>query len=783
MIRNYIKIAFRHLVKNKSYTFINTVGLGVGLAACIIIGLWVNYELSYDDYHTDSERIYRVLNGDIAATPPTLAPALKNDYPEIVQDVVRFWPIKSPSDIISKDKQFAERNITFTDPEIFNVFTHPLVLGNKETALSSSNQIVISESMAEKYFSTESPLGKTLTMWGRDLEVTGVFEDVPLNSHHRYEFLVPIELLETFMGSMMENWTWAGFYTYIQLPEHVQPDQVETAIASTFDKYTEENFPAPYLQPLNDIYFEKAQKDIAATGDFNYVVILATIAIIVLIVACINFMNLSTAYSTMRKKEVGMRKALGAQQSQLIGQFLGEAIILSLMGLSLALILVEISLPFFSNFTGNPLTIPYQQNWMAITGFFGLALLVGTLSGSYPAFFLSKFRPVSILKNTDRASSSGGNLRKGLVVFQFTISIFLIVAALTVYSQINFMQKKDLGFSDEKIIITGAENYQAMKAELEKMPEIELVSAAYNVPGQRLPFYPIRTAEMAPDSLPTMRTLRVNPGFMETLGMEMAMGRGFEEKISTDATQAFVINQAAANYLGWDNPIGRELSWYNFSEDGSSFEVAKQGEVIGVVDDFNYASLHNPVEPLVIHVSNDINMTVIKLSAGSTEQTLAQIRETWNSVTPGSHFWYYFLSDDLDRQYGAEQKLGQVFGGLTLLALFIACLGLFGLTTYSTQQRTKEIGIRKVMGAGVKQIILMLNIEVLKMVGLSLLIAIPIAWYFMNQWLADFAYRIEIGPIIFILAGLSALAIALLTVSWQSIKAAVTNPIESLRSE
>ncbi|MBO6585353.1 MAG: ABC transporter permease [Gracilimonas sp.] len=783
MIRNYIKIAFRHLAKNKSYTFINTVGLGVGLAACIIIGLWVNYELSYDDYHADSERIYRVLNGDVAATPPTLAPALKNDYPEIAPNVVRFWPIKSPSDITSEDKQFAERNITFTDPDIFDVFTHPLILGNKETALSSPNRMVISKSMAEKYFGPENPLGKTLTMWGRDLEVTGVFENVPLNSHHRYEFLVPIELLETFMGSMMENWTWAGFYTYILLPENVSPSLVETAIASTFDKYTEDNFLTPQLQPLNDIYFEKAEKDIAATGNFNYVVILVTIAIIVLVLACINFMNLSTAYSTMRKKEVGMRKTLGAQRGQLIGQFLGEAIVLSLMGLSLALILVEISLPFFSNFTGSPLSMPYQQNWIAITGFVGLALLVGTLSGSYPAFFLSNFQPVNVLKNTGRTSSSGGNLRKGLVVFQFAISIFLIVAALTVYSQMNFMQKKDLGFSDEKIIITGAENYQAMKAELEKMPEIEQVSAAYNVPGQRLPLYPIRTTGMASDSLPTIRTLRVNPGLMETLGMEMALGRSFDEEVSTDASRAFVINQAAVNYFGWEDPIGKELSWYDFSKDGSSFEVAKQGSVIGVVNDFNYASLHNPIEPLVIHVSNHINMAVIKLSAGSSERTLSQIRETWNSVTPGSHFWYYFLSDDLDRQYGAEQKLGQVFGGLTLLALFIACLGLFGLTTYSTRQRTKEIGIRKVMGADIKQIILMLNMEVLKMVALSLVIAIPIAWFVMSRWLADFAYRIEIGPRIFFLAGMSALVIALLTVSWQSIKASVTPPVESLRSE
>jgi len=783
MFKNYIKIAFRHLAKNKSYTFINTLGLGVGLAACIIIGLWVNYELSFDDYHQNPEQIYRVLNGDVAAIPPTLAPALQSDYPNLAEGIVRFWPIKSPSDIVSEDKQFAERNITFTDPEIFDVFTHPLVMGDPETALSSSHRMVISESMAEKYFGTENPIGKTMTMWGQDLEVTGVFEDVPLNSHHRFDFLVPIELLHTFMGNMMQNWTWSGFYTYIRLPEHVQPAQVETAIASTFNKYTEEDFPAPQLQPLNDIYFEQAEKDIATTGNFSYVIILATIAIVVLVVACINFMNLSTAYSTMRKKEVGMRKTLGAQRNQLIGQFLGEAILLSLLGLSVALILVEFSLPFFSDFTGSPLSMSYEQGWIGILWFIGFALFVGTLSGSYPAFFLSRFKPMNALKHSDRSASSGGSLRKGLVVFQFAISIFLIVAALTVYSQINFMQEKHLGFSEEQVIITGAENYHNMKSELEKIPEVKQVSAAQGVPGQRFPFYPIRTAEMAPDSLPTMRTLGVNPRFIETLGMKMAMGRSFDENIPTDATQAFVINQAAANFLGWDEPIGKQISWYNFSKDGSSFEVAKQGEVIGVVDDFNYASLHNPVEPLIMHVEQDINMSVIKLNAGNTQQTLSKIREIWNSVTPGSHFWYYFLDDELDRQYGAEQKLGQVFGGLTLLALFIACLGLFGLTTYSTQQRTKEIGIRKVMGAGVQQIVLLLNTEVLKMIGLSLIIAIPIAWYAMNQWLADFAYRIEIAPGIFAVAGGTAVLIALMTVSWQSIRAALANPVDSLRSE
>lgn len=783
MLKNYLKIAFRHLTQNKSYTIINTLGLGVGLAACIIIGLWVNYELSYDDYHHNSGRIYRVLNGDVAAIPPTLAPAFKNDHPELAEEVIRFWPTKAPSDIVYEDKIFAEQHITFSDPAIFEVFSHPLVLGDKETALIAPKSIVLSKSTAEKYFGNENPLGKTMNMWGQDLEVTAVFEDVPLNSHHRYDILVPIELLRTFMGSMMNNWTWAGFYTYMLLPENIQPTQVEEAIATTFDKYTDEDFPASTLQPLDEIYFAPAEKDIAATGNLSYVFILGTIAIFVLIVACVNFMNLSTAYSTLRKKEVGMRKTLGAQRNQLIGQFLGEAILLSLLALSVALILVELSLPFFSNFTGKPLQMPFKHGPAAILGFIGLALLVGTAAGSYPAFFLSRFRPVHALKSNSTTASSGGVLRKSLVVFQFVISTFLIIAAITVYHQLNFMQDKNLGFDEEQVIITEAGDYQLLKEELGKLPGVQQISAAHSVPGQRFPYYPFRTQEMAPDSLPTMRTLRVNPGFIETLGMNMAMGRSFDEQIPTDATQAFVINEAAAAYLGWDNPIGKEISWYDFSEDGSSFEVAKRGEVIGVVDDFNYASLHNSVEPLIMHVSQSINLAVIRLHPDNTGEIIAQIRETWNNVSPNRPFWYYFLDAELDRQYGAEQKLGQVFGGLTLLALFIACLGLFGLTAFTARQRTKEIGIRKVMGAGVRQIIILLNTDVVKMVALSMAIAMPVSWYAMNQWLADFAYRIDLGAGIFLVSGFIALIVALLTVSWQSIRAATMNPVNSLRNE
>jgi putative ABC transport system permease protein len=785
MLRNYIKIAWRHLVRHKAYTFINIIGLGVGLAACIIIGLWVSYELSYDDYHERSDRIYRVLSGSSAATQPPLAPALEADHPDLVKEAVRFWPIQAPADLVYNDEVFTEELITYTDPSIFQVFSHPLVVGNPETALSNPNSIVLSESIAAKFFGTENPIGKTMNMWGKDLKVTGVFEDVPNHSHHRFNALVPMERLRSYMGKMMDNWNWNGFYTYVLLNDGITPGTIETAFPSLYAKYAKEDFPEARLQPLGDIYFNPQDKDIGvASGNINYVYILTTIAFFVLIVACVNFMNLSTAYSSLRSKEVGMRKTLGAHRLQLVGQFLGEAIMLSLLSMAVALILVEVTLPFFSDFTGNPLVMPYRYGgFLTISGLIGFALLVGVMAGSYPAFYLSRSAAGHTLKGNANSSSAGISLRKGLVVFQFIISTFLIIAVITVFTQLRFMQNKDLGFNEEQVVVLEAKNYPLLRDELQKVSGVASVSAAYNVPGQRFPFYPVRTETTPADSLPVMRTLRVNPGFIETMGMNIVIGRSFDEEKPTDLTSAFIINRAAMGYLGWDEPLGKKMEWHDFSEDGTSFEMAKEGQVIGVVEDFNYASLHNPIEPLIIHLSQEVNSTVVRLRPGQTAKTLAQIKETWNAVSPESNFGYYFLDQELEQQYGAEEKLGTVFGGLTMLALFIACLGLFGLATFSTRQRTKEIGIRKVLGATITTIVGLLSKDFLKMVSLGFIIAVPIAWYAMNRWLADFAYKIEIGPGIFLLAGGLALLIALATVSWQSIRAALVNPVESLRSD
>jgi putative ABC transport system permease protein len=784
MLKNYIKIAWRHLRSHKGYAFINIVGLGVGLAACIIIGLWVNYELSYDTYHQNSDRIYRVLSGTSAATQPPLASALKEDHPDLVKETVRFWPIQAPADLVYKDKSFAEKRITYADPSVFRVFSHPMVRGNPESALTAPNSIVLSESTAEKYLGSDNPLGKTMNMWGRDLKVTGVFQDMPFNSHHRFDALVPMALLRTYMGDMMDNWSWNGFYTYVLPSDNVEPAMIENALPTLYAKYAGEDFPEARLQPLTDIYFNPQDKDIGvAYGNLTYVYILVIIAIFVLIVACVNFMNLSTAYSTLREKEVGMRKALGAGRSQLIAQFLGEAIMLSFAALVLALILVELSLPFFNDFTQKPLSMAYGYDGLTVMGLIGLALTVGIIAGSYPAFILSGFGSVNALKSRSTIASSGSiSLRKGLVVFQFCISTFLIIAAITVFSQLNYMQNKSLGFDDKQVVVMEAKNYPLLRKELLTLPGVSSVSGAYNVPGQRFPFYPIRTEQMPPDSLPSMRTLRVNAGFIETMGMKMATGRSFDEERASDLN-AFVINKAAASFLGWDDSVGKKMEWYDFSEDGTTFEVAKEGQVIGVVEDFNYASLHNPIEPLIIHLSQEVNSTVVRLRPGQTAETPTQIREKWNAVSPGSYFWYYFLDQELDRQYKSEKRLGKVFGGLTLLALFIACLGLFGLAAFTAQRRTKEIGIRKVLGATVSNIVGLLSKDFLKLVALGFIIAVPIAWYAMNQWLADFAYKIEIGPGIFLVAGGLALLIALATVSWQSIRAALANPVDSLRSE
>lgn len=785
MLKNYIKIALRHLKKYKTYTSINLIGLSVGLAVCITISLWVKYELSYDKYHANTANIYRVINGASAATQPPLAPTLLSDNSELIENAVRFWPIQSPSDLVYDDQVFVERNITFTDPSIFAVFTHPLIEGNPETALSSPNSILISKSLSQKFFKTENPMGKTLNMWGKDLEITGVFKDVPQNSHHRFEALVPMDLLRTYMGSMLDNWSWNGFYTYVLLDNSNDPSEIESYLPSLYSKYMGENYNEARLQPLSDIYFNPQDKDIGiAFGNLNYVYILSTIAIFVLLVACVNFMNLATAHASLRTKEVGMRKTLGADRFQLTTQFLSEAIILSLTSLILALLWVELSLPFFSDFTGKPLEILLTYDLITILSFLGLILVVGIFAGSYPAFFLSRFKPVNAFKGEPDSGLGNSNLlRKGLVSFQFAISTFLIIAAVTVFLQLRYMQNKDLGFNDDYVLIMEAKNYPLLYDQITKLPGVEGMSAAYNVPGQRFPFYPFRTDEMAPDSLPTMRSLRVNTGFIETLDIKMKSGRSFDEQRSTDLTNSFVINISAAKHLGWDDPVGKKIYWYDFNEDGTSFEVAKEGNVIGVVDDFNYASLHNPIEPLIIHVSQEVNSAVVRLKPDQIAPTLASIRTVWDETSGGSPFWYYFLDEELDNKYQSELKLGQVFGGLTSLALFIACLGLFGLAVFTTNQRAKEIGIRKVLGASVANIIALLSKDFIKLVLIGFLFAIPIGWYSMNTWLADFAYKIEIGPGIFLFAGTLALLIALITVSWQSGKAAFTNPVKSLKNE
>jgi len=785
MLKNYIKIALRHLKKYKTYTAINLIGLSVGLAVCIVITLWVRYELSYDKYHEHTNDIYRILNGSTAATQPPLAPTLKADYPDLVEDVVRFWPIQAPSDLVYQEQVLTERNISFTDPSIFSVFTHPLLDGNPETALSSPNSILISKSLAKKFFKEKDPMGKTINMWGTDLEVTGVFEDVPLNSHHRFEALVSLDLLRNFMGSMLDNWSWNGFYTYVLLDPSVNPSDLERVLPSLYSNYTGEEYNEAHLQPLSDIYFNPQDKDIGlAFGNLNYVYILATIAVFVLIIACVNFMNLATAHASLRTKEVGMRKTLGADKFQLTTQFLSEAFILSFTALLLALFWVELSIPLFSNFTEKPLEALLNYNLASILSLIGLTLFVGIIAGSYPAFFLSGFKPINAFKGKSNSGiGSSVILRKGLVSFQFAISTFMIVAALTVFLQLRFMQNKDLGFDDDYVMVMEAKNYPLLHDQINKLPGVENISAAYNVPGQRFPFYPFRTEEMPTDSLPTMRTLRVNAGFLETLGINMESGRSFDEQRSTDLTNSFIINSSAAKYLGWEEPIGKKIYWYDFNEDGTSFEVAKEGYVIGVVDDFNYASLHNPIEPLVIHLSREVNSAVIRVKPDQVETTLAGIRRVWNETSGGSPFWYYFLDEELDNKYQSELKLGKVFGGLTSLALLISCLGLFGLTVFTTNQRAKEIGLRKVLGASIANIIALLSKDFLKLVLIGFVFAIPIGWFAMNTWLTDFAYKIDLGIGIFFIAGSSAVLIALLTVSYHSIKAASANPVKSLKNE
>ncbi len=801
MLKNYLKIAVRNLLKHKAYSFINIAGLAMGMTCCILILLYVQHELSYDRFHQNAKRIYRIAwfsGNPQTRTPHPMAQAMVRDFPE-VKSAVSISPIWGPGltrpaiAVKYGDKRFDEKGFYSADTTFFEVFSFPLIKGDPETALRSPFSIVITEEMAEKYFGEEEPLGKVLTINNNiDLKVSAVLQNLPANSHFHFDFLLSYALLKMRETGSYYEWEDFGHYNYVKLAPTADPKIFEAKIPDWFLKYNE--WPADdiaelksgqvafRLQPITDIHLRSHLKwELEPNSDIAYVYLFSAIAVFVLLIACINFMNLSTARSATRAREVGMRKVLGAFRAQLIGQFLGETILLSLMALLLSIAAVELLLPFFNSLSGRNLAVDYRHNPWLILSIGGMALLVGIISGSYPAFFLSALQPVKTLKDTMRVGTKSSRLRQILVVTQFAISIALIAGTGIVATQLEFLKNKKLGFDKEQIVVVPLKtnemrrNYEAVKAELLRNPSLVSITAVSNVPGGRFNQNEIYWQDTEGEQ--SVSQMRVDYDFFATLDIEITAGRSFSKAMATDSAAAFILNETAARLYDWDTPVGKEITWLD--DDNT-----RRGTVIGVAKDFHFQSLHQSIEPLIFHVlPAGFNYFLVKMSSNNMAGTLADLEKKWKAFDPDRAFEYSFLDEDFAALYNSEERMQAIVGNFSFLAILIACLGLFGLASFTIQQRTKEIGVRKVLGASVSQIVMILSREFTRLVLIAFLVACPLAYFVMNGWLQNFAYRTEISLNIFLLAGALGLIIAWLTVSYQALKAALANPVEALRYE
>ena len=803
MFRNYLTVGLRNLLRYKGYSSINVLGLAIGIACCILILLYVQDELSFDQYHEKSDRIYRLAESatiagrpiEAAVTPPPWAPVLVEEYPEIEQ-ITRIKPPGSRWLIRYKENRFYERYFIFADSSVFDIFTIPLVQGNAKTVLSEPHAVVLSESMADKYFGDENPIGKVIT--GDDLydfTVKGIMEDMPGNSHLHFDFLASYASLAPNKlynepATMQSHGFNHDLYTYLLLREGQAPEDLERKFPGFLDKHLGDQLEGtgiiarPFLQPLTDIHLRSnMEAEIGPNSDIRYVYIFSSLAVFVLLIACVNFMNLSTARSARRAQEVGIRKVLGAQRQQLISQFTGESILLSVIALVIALTLVHLLLPQFNVVSGKALEMDYQSTWL-VPILVAIALLTGIVAGGYPAFILSSFSPVAVLTGALKAGSSQSLLRKILITLQFIVSIIMIIGTAVVLDQLKYMQNKNLGFDKENVVIVrlpdaeAIKGYPAFKNAVLQYPEVLNVSSSSSVPGEQ-PSITLMTPEGVPeDQSPAYQLIRTDYDFTETLGIEMAAGRTFSREFGSDST-ACLINMATARSLGWENPVGRTIGWAGAPDSIPPFEV------IGVMEDFHNKSLHQPIEPLVILLLSDAaSFMEIRLGGNNVTRGLEILQDEWRKIYP-SHpaMEYSFLDADLEQLYIAEQRMGSVFIAGAVLSILIACLGLLGLSSFMAEQRTREIGVRKVLGATVSNVILLLSRDFTRLILLAFVVGAPAGYYVMQTWLEDFPYRVELSLGVFIFAGLAALLIAWLTVGYQAFKAASSNPADAVHGE
>lgn len=803
MFKSYLKIALRHLVKHKTYSFINVVGLAVGLACCLLISLYVKDELSYDRYHEKADRIFKVVTdartpektSHFALTPAPLAEALVRDFPE-VETTTRLFTFYGEGLIQYGEQRFTEPGIYFGDSTFFAVFSIPLRRGDTKTALAAPNTVVLSEAAARKYFGTEEPLGKTLSINNRlEIQVSGVMADIPANTHFHCDFL--ISLTTTRMSRNTSFISNMNFHTYAVLRPEASPQALEAKLAAAIKKYSAAQVAARFgqtfeaytaagnemkwaLVSLTDIHLRSQREyEIEPNGNLTTVYLFAAIAAIVLLIACINFMNLATARSASRAKEIGVRKVIGSNRLQLLRQFLSESLLLSFFALLIALVLVELFLPMFNQLAGKQIETSFFTNSFSLAVLLGVTLLVGLLAGSYPALVLSGMRPALVLKSGSPTSTSGVWIRRGLVVFQFAISVALIAGTFIVHNQFGFVLNRQLGFDKEQVLVVKrasalGRQREAFKQKLLQNSNVVNAATSTTLPGKLYGRSTYRALEAPAENSYAMHEMYVDENFLPTLAITLNMGRNFSREVATD-TSAVILNEAAAKLFGWNEPLGQFLT-----QPGDSLWRAN---IIGVAKDFHFESLHQQIQPLVILYQPNFQYLSIRLRPNNLAATVQSVEMLWQQFVPQQPFEFSFLDQDFDAQYRAEERTGKVFGIFSALAIFIACLGQFGLASFTIQKRTKEIGVRKVLGASATSIVGLLSKEFVKLVVIAVLIATPLAYFIMNRWLQDFAYRIEIGWWIFALAGGVAVMVALLTVSTQALKAALANPVEALRYE
>ncbi|SEW53971.1 ABC transporter permease [Chitinophaga arvensicola] len=792
MFKNYLKIAWRNLWRNKVFSFINVMGLTIGLTACFFIFLYVHFEMSYDKFHSKGNRIYQVSCDVITpsetikggSTPWPFGPNMQRDFPE-VEAFTRF----SGGNLLVKkgNISFQEERTLFADSSMFRVFDFKLVHGDPATVLKDVNSIVLSRTAAKKYFADKNPVGETVLLTG-DLTpatVTGVMEDMPENSQMKADMLVSMSSLIKMNKGLDEQWGNFGAMTFLLL----KPNTDAAALQAKFPDFVERHngderrkrkmFFTILLHPLEQIYLH-SDRPAFEKGSITNVYIFSIIAIFILFIACINFINLTTARSVERAKEIGIRKVVGATKQELIRQFIGECVLLCLVAFVLTVILFVALLPTFNLLAGKTISTGLLANSWYIGALLAGAIVIGLVAGIYPALVLSSFKPVTVLKGRFATGTKGIFLRKGLVVTQFAISIALITGTIVVYLQMHYIHSKDLGFAKDQMLVIdthGDPAREAFKAGLTDIPKVSDVTMSSGIPGGNTNgAYSEIQNKQGDMQVANLDLYDVDYDFLQQYKVKVLAGRGFSRDFGADSTHAMVINEAASKLFGYATPaeaIGRSFRQWG-----------REGTIIGVVKDFHFRSLQENIKPLTLRLEpRDCDMVSVRVAPGDLSGTIAAIKRKWKNLMPNRPFNYFFLDEFFDRQYRTEERFGKLFLNFAVLAILISCLGLLGLASYSAIQRTREIGIRKVMGASVADIVNLLSKDFLKLVLISFVIATPVAWYFMHKWLEVFAYRISIGWWVFALSGFIALLIAVGTISYQAIKAALADPVKSMRAE